>query len=264
MTDSYASQLDAAMREYYREELGLPDRQYLQSVRTRRAMERGRNVGDALERELGLAGRTLLDVGSGWGEVTYQCRQRGAWAYGVEPLDRSVRVAQALAREDGKAGWFVRGVGEHLPFRTDAFDIVVCHHVIEHVRSVPGVLRELVRVTRPGGSILLAFPNYVFPFEGHYRIPWVPLLPKRAGALLLRARGRDPRFLLTSVNYVTYRRMRRMLEGLPVSVRSLTEERRAPLRASGSVPGRAFEWAVHVLRAYPTVTLLLTKRSSVR
>jgi len=264
VTESYGGLLDAAMRAYYRGDLGLPERQYLESVRTRREMQRGRAVADLLDREVGLTGKALLDVGSGWGEVAFQCRRRGAHAHGVEPVEASVRVAQALAREDGSLGWFARGIGERLPFRADTFDVVVCHHVIEHVRSVPAVLGELVRVTRPGGSILLAFPNYAFPFEGHYRVPWAPLLPKRVGAFVLRARGRDPRFLLTSINYVTYRRVRRLLERLPVEVRSLTEERRARARAAGSARRRAFEWAIHSLRAYPTVTFLLTKRSSVR
>lgn len=260
MTETHAELLDAAMRDYYRGDLGLPDRQFEESVRTRLEMTRGRRVADLLERELPLAEALLLDVGSGWGEVTFQCRERGARAFGVEPSAQSVGVGGALARERASAGWFVQGTGERLPFEDQAFDVVVCHHVIEHVRSVPATLRELVRVTREGGRILLAFPNYAFPFEGHYRLPWVPLLPKRLGALVLRALGRDPEFLLRSVNYVTYRAIARQLERMPVEVRSLTEERRSRARARGSVGRRLFEWAIHALRAYPTVTLLLTRR----
>lgn len=260
MTESYAALLDAAMRDYYRGDLGLPARQYRETVRTRLDMSRGRRVAELLERESPLGGSLVLDVGSGWGEVTYQLRERGARAFGIEPFEQSVRVGGALARERGGGGWFAQGIGERLPFRDGAFDLVACHHVIEHVRSVPSVIRELVRVTRPGGRILLAFPNYAFPFEGHYRVPWVPLLPKRLGAALLRARGRDPRFLLTSINYVTYRRIGRLLRRHPVDVRSLTEERRERARSNGSLPRRAYLGLERALRIYPTVTLLLTKR----
>jgi 2-polyprenyl-3-methyl-5-hydroxy-6-metoxy-1,4-benzoquinol methylase len=254
----YRSLLEAAATRHYRDTLGLPRRQLETSVRSRMTMHRGRRVVALLQREVGLGGLRVLDVGSGWGEVTYMCRQAGARAYGVEPSATSAEVAQTLAGETSGSGWFVRGVGERLPFADASFDVVVCHHVIEHVRSPARVVRELVRVVRPGGSILLAFPNYVFPFEGHYRLPWIPMLPKALGALVLRAAGRDPAFLLTSINYVTYRGVRRLLRSLPVEVRSLTEERRAA--TSRSWAGRLALLAERLLRAYPTVTLLLTRR----
>ncbi len=41
----------------------------------------------------------------------------------------------------------------------DTFDFVICREVIEHVESVPHVLREFNRILKPGGTLVLTFPN---------------------------------------------------------------------------------------------------------
>jgi SAM-dependent methyltransferase len=49
--------------------------------------------------------------------------------------------------------------GEALPFRTGAFDAVVCTEVLEHVAEPSDFLRDVVRVMRPGGVLLLTTPQ---------------------------------------------------------------------------------------------------------
>jgi 2-polyprenyl-3-methyl-5-hydroxy-6-metoxy-1,4-benzoquinol methylase len=50
-----------------------------------------------------------------------------------------------------------------LPFADDTFDAVVCYEFIEHVPDVAAVLRESVRVLRPGGRLLISSPNLCSP-----------------------------------------------------------------------------------------------------
>jgi SAM-dependent methyltransferase len=52
-----------------------------------------------------------------------------------------------------------------LPFRDDAFDVAVCTEVLEHTHSPALALRELRRVLKPGGKLLLTTP---FAFPIHY------------------------------------------------------------------------------------------------
>jgi SAM-dependent methyltransferase len=52
-----------------------------------------------------------------------------------------------------------------LPFRDDIFEIAVCTEVLEHTHSPELVLRELQRVLKPGGKLLLTTP---FAFPIHY------------------------------------------------------------------------------------------------
>jgi len=73
------------------------------------------------------------------------------------------RAVQALDRATG----VVQAVGEHLPFRSDTFDLVFNNEVIEHVADDCQTVREMVRVTKPGGHIATFCPNRLWPFETH-------------------------------------------------------------------------------------------------
>ena len=58
----------------------------------------------------------------------------------------------------------------------DTFDVIICREVIEHVESVPHTLREFHRILKPGGTLILTFPNrlqirsrFLYLFSGFYR-----------------------------------------------------------------------------------------------
>jgi SAM-dependent methyltransferase len=73
------------------------------------------------------------------------------------------RAVQARVRATG----VVQAVGEHLPFRNNTFDLVFNNEVIEHVADDCQTVREMVRVTRPGGHVVTFCPNRLWPFETH-------------------------------------------------------------------------------------------------
>jgi SAM-dependent methyltransferase len=93
-----------------------------------------------------------LDVGTG----------AGALALSLAPIVREVvgvdRVTEllALARERAPANvTFVEGDAEHLPFDDGSFDLAGTLRTLHHVPRPELVLAELVRVTRPGGRLLV-------------------------------------------------------------------------------------------------------------
>jgi SAM-dependent methyltransferase len=61
----------------------------------------------------------------------------------------------------------INGAGEFLPFPSAAFDLILSHEVIEHVQDDRLAIREMVRVLKPGGRIVLFAPNRGYPFETH-------------------------------------------------------------------------------------------------
>jgi SAM-dependent methyltransferase len=85
---------------------------------------------------------TVLDVGCGNGWLLGQMssnRPGAAALVGVDVLDEP-RI--------GGHYRYARGVVERLPFKDDAFDVVVCTHTIEHLLDVEGAVAELTRVAR--------------------------------------------------------------------------------------------------------------------
>ena len=64
---------------------------------------------------------------------------------------------------------------ENLPFRDDSFDLVISHHVIEHVNDQLAHLLELKRVLKPEGRLYLGCPNKTSPFmaghKGNNKVP---------------------------------------------------------------------------------------------
>lgn len=69
-----------------------------------------------------------------------------------------------LGLEDGRAfelrenTLFIRGNGQLLPFKGDTFDIVTCIETLEHIEDYKSVLREIHRVVKPNGTVIVSTP----------------------------------------------------------------------------------------------------------
>ena len=63
--------------------------------------------------------------------------------------------------------YVVIAAGEELPFEPLAFDTILSHEVLEHVRDDRCYVEEMVRVLKPGGVMLIFVPNRGYPFETH-------------------------------------------------------------------------------------------------
>jgi SAM-dependent methyltransferase len=158
-----------------------------------------------------LAGRRLLEIGSGVGAVQVVARRRGVMASGIEPSLRGAQASARLLHERGVAVAQVAcAVGEHLPFSTGVFDVVCSFQVLEHTRQPELVLQETLRVLRPGGWFVHVFPNYGSVWEGHYGLPWIPHLPKSLGRVYFTLLGRDLS-MLEEVQLLTHGRVAQML-----------------------------------------------------
>ena len=107
----------------------------------------------------------ILDVGCGTGATLAQLgRLRGGAvrAFGVEPDADAV----AFCERRGLTS-VVRGQAEALPFEDGSFELALALDVIEHIEDDGAAVRELVRVVRPGGAVLLTVPAHPFLWSRH-------------------------------------------------------------------------------------------------
>lgn len=120
-------------------------------------------------------GRRVLEAGCGTGLILGRLAKHADSAWGVDISPGMVRVAKQRGLS------VVLGSVTNLPFADDSFDLVCSFKVLAHVPDIGAALRELARVTRPGGQLVLEFYN---PFSLRY-------LAKRIAGPQPISNGRD-------------------------------------------------------------------------
>jgi SAM-dependent methyltransferase len=110
-------------------------------------------------------GRSLLDVGGGPGYFAAAFADAGVRYVGVEPDPSEMHAAGPVLGRDKAT--FVRASGMALPFADDSVDICLSSNVAEHVPRPWQLGGEMLRVTRPGGLVVLSYTVWLGPFGGH-------------------------------------------------------------------------------------------------
>lgn len=106
------------------------------------------------------AGR-ILDVGCGTGRfeeaLLHYRNNSDISAIGIDMSSKSIEVAKSKQALENCE--FLCGDAESLPFKDDSFDCCVLIEVIEHVSDKESTLRELKRVLKPHGKLVITTPN---------------------------------------------------------------------------------------------------------
>ena len=102
-----------------------------------------------------LKGARVLDVGCGDGTLACAAASRGAVVTGLDPDPAMVAAGRARPARDGLEVEFMDGRIERLPFADGSFDVVVAVTVLCFVADARAAVREMARVLRPGGRLVL-------------------------------------------------------------------------------------------------------------
>jgi len=218
----------------------------------------------------------VLDMACGCGTFVYYGLLQGLDVWGVDPEGWKHTFNRMKADVYGyPQEWkyrFIKGIGETLPFTDQTFDFVFSYQTLEHVQDVKRCLQEMLRVLRPGGAMFLRSPDYRSIFEGHYRLPWLPLFPRSLARLYLGMLGR-PTVGLSTINYVTTPSIKRMLRNEKVRIIDLDRQNardmfREGLRISRFREGGIsqslwflYRGVVSLIRLIVAVTLIVVKET---
>ena len=105
----------------------------------------------------------ILDIGAGTGEFLSVAKNDGWQTMGVEP---SVK-AKAIAKSKGVS--FVEQTSE---LENQSFDVISMWHVLEHVPDLDKQIKELKRLLKPTGTLIIAVPNFKSFDAKHYGKYW--------------------------------------------------------------------------------------------
>ncbi|GIE96722.1 class I SAM-dependent methyltransferase [Paractinoplanes rishiriensis] len=139
------------------------------------------------------SGATVLDIGCGPGTITADLATivTPARVTAVEITDAALDLARAEIDRRGLTNvTFAVGDVHALDFPDDTFDVVHAHQVLQHVTDPVAALREMRRVTRPGGLVAVRDSDYAaftwFP-ESPALTDWLALYERIA-----RGNGGEP------------------------------------------------------------------------
>jgi demethylmenaquinone methyltransferase/2-methoxy-6-polyprenyl-1,4-benzoquinol methylase len=145
----------------------------------------------------------VLDVASGTAAVAIElARRTGCSVVGVDQSNEMLAVGRRRVEQAGLEDRvrLVRGNAEQLPFQDATFDAVTFTYLLRYVDDREATMRELVRVTRPGGTIAaLEFGVPPAPLWGALWELYVRLVLPVAGRAISVGWGDVGRFLGPSI-----------------------------------------------------------------
>jgi 2-polyprenyl-3-methyl-5-hydroxy-6-metoxy-1,4-benzoquinol methylase len=142
-------------------------------------------------KDVPLAGKSVLDVGTGLGYFAEQLKQRGA---NVTAVDIGENLLKRVRERVGCECLRVDALALVEQFGTNRFDVVVSSECIEHTPDPAAALKQMAAVTKPGGLISVSTPNSV----------WWPVVAAATRLKLRPFEGYE--------NFNTFGRMRQALE----------------------------------------------------
>jgi SAM-dependent methyltransferase len=107
-----------------------------------------------------------VDIGAGAGHATFALAPHVAHVTAIDPTPEMLGVAERLAAERGIVNVsFTRASADALPFPDAALDAAISRFSIHHWPNPPAAVREMARVLRPGGRVVLI--DLVAPEDAH-------------------------------------------------------------------------------------------------
>jgi ubiquinone/menaquinone biosynthesis C-methylase UbiE len=109
--------------------------------------------------QMGMANGKVLDVGTGPGRIAIRMAKLNP-GFSIDAMDLSknmLSLAERNAREQGVGDRirFSLGDAKRIPFPDHTFDLVVCHNMLHQLPDPVGAVREINRVAKPHGAILI-------------------------------------------------------------------------------------------------------------
>ncbi len=119
--------------------------------------------------------KDLLEIGLGIGADGARWAKYAKTYTGIDLTDESVKATKMHFEFVGLKGRILKGDAEQLPFIDNTFDMVYSHGVLQHTPDMENSLKEIYRVLRTNGKIILMLYskdsfNYWFRIQFYYRL----------------------------------------------------------------------------------------------
>ncbi len=136
-----------------------------------------RNLTHLILKHVPAGGGRALDVGCGTGRVAFRLAARGYRVEGIDIEPRAVELAQRMAAARAVPACAFR-VGDYrnpAEVSPEAYDLVVCSEVLEHVDEYRAIIANMYRALKPAGRLIVTVPcdmrkfSILDRYAGHLR-----------------------------------------------------------------------------------------------
>ena len=105
--------------------------------------------------------KTVLDAGCGAGGLIFMFQKLGVDAYGFDVNRHTLCQANEKMQS-----YLCQADAGNISFKNSTFDLIVSHHVVEHLWNHDYYIEEVKRVLKPGGGVYMETP--LPPFEAKW------------------------------------------------------------------------------------------------
>ncbi|MCK5035157.1 MAG: methyltransferase domain-containing protein [Candidatus Sabulitectum sp.] len=112
-----------------------------------------------VQKRLDLNGLVTLEVGAATARDSVALAEDGALPVALDYSHAALKLARTAAEDKNMTLLLVCGDANALPFKSDTFDLVFHQGVMEHFKNTDSMTDECIRVTKPGGNLLVDVPQ---------------------------------------------------------------------------------------------------------
>ena len=120
----------------------------------------------------------ILEIGAAQGLSILSIKKIGYEIVGIEPSEEAIEVSKKLSKHYNIKLEIKKGYGENIPYDDDTFDVVIADSVIEHVKDVEKVFKEIYRVLKKSGCFYFSTASSLCPKQNEIRFfpffSWYP------------------------------------------------------------------------------------------
>ena len=114
-------------------------------------------------------GERILDIACGGGNLSLKIAEKGCEVYGIDISEKAINSAKRLAEREKIACEFEVGSAEDLPYPDRYCDKVICSSSLEHFKDDIKALKEMHRVLKPNGGVVLTTDSFTYPVRDELR-----------------------------------------------------------------------------------------------
>lgn len=123
---------------------------------------------------------SILEIGAAQGKLCIAFQQLGCSCSGIEPYEPAIEVSKDLAKKYHVDIDIKKGFAEDIPRDSNTFDLIIALSVMEHVKDVNAVFKEVRRVLKPQGAFYFDTASSLCPRQDEIRFfPFFSWYPKQ-------------------------------------------------------------------------------------